>query len=293
MRIVIAGGSGFLGTILAQRLISDGHTVTIIARKVVTIQGAKQVRWTDDLKTVIDGADAVINLAGANVGARRWTPKYRRELVSSRLDTTKKLVDVILASEHPPAFISMSGTGYYGNSMTPSNEGLGAGATFLAELCDAWEREARRAEAVTRVVRLRLAPVLDPGEGMLAKLLLPMRLFVGGVLGSGRQWVPWIHRDDAVGIIIWTMMHATAAGPYNVSAPEQVTMRELTQTLGRVIGRPTLFGVPGGILRLALGSMADMVLHSQRIAPWRLEGEGYVFRFPRLEGALRDLLRRP
>lgn len=292
MRIVIAGGSGFIGSILAQNLLADGHHVTIIARKAVRVKGAVQVRWTDDLKAVVDGADVLINLAGANVGARRWTPKYRRELVASRLDTTKTLVDAILTSANPPVFISMSGTGYYGNSMTPSNEGLGAGATFLAELCDAWEREACRAETVTRVVRLRLAPVLDPAEGMLAKLLLPMRLFAGAVLGSGNQWVPWIHRDDAIGVIQWAIETPSAAGPYNVAAPEQVTMRTFTITLASILHRPVLATIPGGLLRLAMGSMADMVLHSQRIAPWRLQGEGYQFRHPVLKGALQDLLRR-
>ncbi|MBU3742172.1 MAG: TIGR01777 family protein [Candidatus Kapabacteria bacterium] len=292
MKVIIAGGSGFLGRQIATRLIAAGHSVTIIARKNAAVQGAAQARWSDDLGAVVDGADVVINLTGANVGGRRWTPAYRRELVQSRLQTTRQLVDAILKAKRPPALVSMSGTGYYGNSMTPSNEGLGAGATFLATLCDAWETEARRAESVTRVVLLRLAPVLDPSEGMLAKLVLPMRLFVGAVLGSGRQWVPWIHRDDAVGVIIWAASNKQAAGAYNVSAPEQVTMRDLTTQLAQVLHRPVLGRVPGGLLRLALGSMADMILHSQRIAPWRLEGEGYTFRFPTLKGALQDLLSR-
>ena len=290
MKVIIAGGSGFLGTQVATQMMSAGHSVTIIARRTPTLQGAVHVRWTDDLRSVVDGTDVVINLAGANVGGRRWTPAYRRELVQSRLQTTSKLVDAILAANHPPALVSMSGTGYYGNSMTPSNEGLGAGATFLASLCDAWEAEARRAESVTRVALLRLAPVLDPSEGMLAKLILPIRLFVGAVLGSGRQWVPWIHRDDAIGVIIWAASNASVAGPYNVAAPEQVTMGELTREIARVLHRPVLGNVPGGLLRILLGAMADMVLHSQRIAPWRLEGEGYRFRFPTLKAALHDLL---
>ena len=291
MHVVLAGGSGFLGRLLAQRLLKSGHAVTIIARSTAAVTGVATVSW-DKLASAVSSADVVVNLAGANVGGRRWTPAYRRELVESRLNTTSRIVDAIIAAPNPPALISMSGTGYYGNAMTPSNEGLGAGATFLAELCNRWEAEARRAESCTRVVLLRLAPVLDTSEGMLAKLLVPMRFFLGAVLGNGRQWVPWIHRDDAIGVIEWAIMQPNAAGPYNVSAPEQVTMRGFTHTIGQLLHRPVLATIPGGLLRLVLGSMADMVLHSQRIAPWRLEGEGYVFLHPTLKGALQDLLRK-
>lgn len=290
MRIIIAGGSGYLGRVLTGRLIADGHDVTIISRTGRTVQGAKSARWTDDLVALLDGTDAVVNMAGANVGARRWSSAYRREMVDSRCDTTRTVVDALLQCVAPPALVSLSGTGYYGNSMTPVNEGMGAGATFLAELCDRWEAEARRADAVTRVVILRMAPILDPADGMLAKLMLPMKLFVGGTLGSGLQWVPWIHRDDAVEALRWAVVTPRAHGPYNVAGPEVVTMRTFIRTLGRVLARPTILPVPSIILRILLGHMADTVLHGQRVAPWRLEGDGCVIRHRTLEGALRDLV---
>lgn len=290
MRIIIAGGSGYLGSVLTGRLLADGHHVTIISRSGRSHQGAVAVRWTDDLVRVLDGADAVVNMAGANVGVRRWSAAYRHELVTSRLETTRSVVDALLQCNTPPALVSLSGTGYYGNSMTPVNEGMGAGATFLAELCDRWESEARRAATVTRVAIMRMAPVLDPKDGMLAKLLLPMRLFLGGTLGSGRQWVPWIHRDDAVRALCWAATSANAHGPYNVTAPEAVTMRTFIRTLAHVVRRPAMLPVPGFILRVLLGHMADTVLHGQRVAPWRLEGDGCRLRHRSLEGALRDLV---
>lgn len=288
--IILAGGSGFLGTAITDALVVCGYRVTCVSRSGRAPKGAAALRWSDDLTPVVDGAHAVVNLAGANVGARRWTAAYRREILSSRLEATRSLVRAIRSVDRPPALINASAVGYYGNTTVDVNEGHPAGATFLATVTQRWEAEADMLRDVARVALMRIGVVLDPTEGALAKLLFPIKFGVGGPLGSGRQWFPWVHRDDVVRAFLWAI-DGHAHGPYNIVAPQQVTMAEFVHAIGSVLHRPTLFPVPSGLLRLLLGAQADIVLHGQRVRPFRLEGDGFAFTYPSLLPALQHLLR--
>ncbi|HBB26855.1 MAG TPA: TIGR01777 family protein [Bacteroidetes bacterium] len=289
--ILIVGGSGFLGRRIASAALERGHSVTIVSRGRPSVAGCSVVGY-DTLEEAVRSVDVVINLAGENVGARRWSARVRQAILSSRVDITKRIAEAIRRAPVKPALINASAVGFYGDTYVPSNEGMGAGQTFLADVTRQWEDAAMSASDVTRVVCLRVGVVLDPTDGALAKLLLPMRLFVGGVLGSGRQMLPWVHRDDVVQAFLWAAAEPTASGPYNVVSPQCVSMREFTKTLGACVGRPSLLPVPGGLLRLLLGKQADVVLHSHYIVPMRLLGTSFRFRYPELKGALQNLLGR-
>lgn len=289
--LLLVGGSGFLGRCIASAAIQRGHNVTIVSRGRSSISGCTVLGY-DALESAVAASDVVINLAGENVGARRWSAKVRHSILSSRVDTTRRVVEAIRQAPSKPALVNASAIGYYGDTHVPSNEAMGAGQTFLATVTKAWEDAAMEASDVTRVVCMRIGVVLDPHDGALAKLLLPMKLFVGGVLGSGRQMFPWVHRDDVVEAFLWAAENASAHGPYNVVSPQCVSMAEFVHTLAGVMHRPALFPVPGGALRLLLGKQADMVLHSHFIVPQRLLGTSFRFAYPDLEGALRNLLSR-
>lgn len=286
---LIVGGSGFLGRQIASAAIAGGHVVTIISRSRQSVPGCTVLGY-EALDSAVASSDVVINLAGENVGTRRWSQKVRHAILASRVETTRQIVAAIRKAPSRPTLINASAIGFYGDTHVPSNEGMGAGQTFLATVTKAWEDAAMEASDVTRVVLMRIGVVLDPADGALAKFLLPMKLFVGGVLGSGRQMFPWVHRDDVVEAFLWAAASDSAVGPYNVVAPQCVSMREFIRGLGAVMGRPTLFPVPGFVLRLLLGRQADMVLHSHYIVPMRLPGTSFRFRFPELKGALQNLL---
>lgn len=286
--IVIAGGSGFLGKHLATALVDRGYSVVTVSRSGAKTGVGNVVPW-DALTGVVDGAQAVVNLAGSNVGGKRWSQRVRHEILSSRVDATQKIVSAICCATKPPALISVSGTGFYGNTNTPCSEAMGAGKTFLAEVTRAWEEEAMKASECTRVAILRTGAVFDAQEGALPRLALPMKLGFGGPLGSGQQWFPWIHRIDAVDAFVWAIENSQAAGPYNVVAPDAARMKDVTSALGRVLHRPSWMRVPSAALRLLLGRQADVVLHGQLALPTRLIGAGFPFRFPNLEGALHIL----
>jgi len=286
--IIIAGGSGFLGKHIATALRQLGYGVVTVSRTGAPTGNGNTVPW-DALTGVVDGAHAVVNLAGTNVGGKRWSQRVRHEILYSRINATEKIVNAIRSATKPPALINVSGTGFYGNTMTPCSEAMGAGKTFLAEVTRAWEEEAMKASTLTRVAILRLGAVLDANEGALPRLALPMRFGVGGPLGSGRQWFPWIHRIDAVQAFVWAIENNLASGPYNVVAPDAERMEDVASTLGRVLHRPSWLRVPSAVLRLLLGRQADVVLHGQLALPTRLIGAGFPFKFPNLEGALHNL----
>jgi uncharacterized protein (TIGR01777 family) len=290
--VIIAGGSGELGTLLTLHLRGAGYRVTIVGRTAVAGKADAAITWNDDLTSAIDGATAVVNMAGANVGEGRWTSRRRHEIRASRLDTTRIIVDALRRCAHPPAFISTSAVGYYGNTTVPVNEGHPAGATFLASVTDAWERAAIEAATITRVAVMRVGVVLHPRFGALGRMLPLFRLGLGGPLGSGRQWFPWVHAHDVVAAYQWAI-EGSAHGPYNIVAPEQVTMGDFASALGAVLHRPALLAVPTPALRVMLGSQADIVLHGQRVAPYRLQGDGYRFHYPVLKGALQQLCGKP
>jgi uncharacterized protein len=300
MRIVIAGGTGFIGAALAGGLRVAGHDVVVLTRQSGALpQGLAS--WSPDGTTgawarVLDGADAVINLAGAPLDEKRWTESRKRVLAESRILATRSLAVAISEAVPPPAvFLSSSAVGYYGpRAEEPVTESDCPGSDFLARLVVRWEDEATAAAANgTRVVLLRSGIVLAPDGGALARMLLPFRLGVGGPFGDGRQYMSWIHRHDWIGLAQWLLTRDDARGPINVTAPAPETNAAFAATLARVLRRPHLLRAPAFALRLALGEMADAaLLTGQRVVPARAQALGFRFQWPALEPALRDLLRR-
>jgi len=300
MRIVIAGGSGFLGTALAQSLASAGHRVQILSRRPAAAAQPERVTWTPDgtanglWTSPCSGADVIVNLAGESIAAGRWTPRRKMQLRDSRILATRSLARFIAESEQPPAvFVSASAIGIYGDRGSDTlTESARPGRGFLAELGTAWEQEALAVQGDrTRVVLLRTGIVLDPREGALAKMLLPFRLFAGGPFGSGRQFMSWIHRDDWVSLARWAAETPGLRGPLNLTAPNPVTNADFARSLGRALGRPAVLPAPGFALTLALGEMAGpLLLYSQRVVPARALEGGFRFAHPDLDKALGDLL---
>jgi hypothetical protein len=295
-RVAVSGAGGFIGTALTAFLTAGGHDVVRIGRNpapgvIAAGPGYTRLR-PDDLA----GVDAVVHLAGESIAAGRWTAAQKERIRVSRAAPTARLAEVIAAMDRPPAaFLVASAVGVYGDTGdAPVDEDGAAGEGFLAEVVRKWEAAAAPAAAAgIRVVNLRFGVVLGAAGGLLARLLPPFRLGLGGRLGSGRQYLSWIARDDAVGAIHHALMDETIAGPVNVTAPEPVTNAGFTRTLAAVLRRPAPFPVPAAVLRLAFGELADaLMLTGQRVMPGRLQAAGYAFRFPDLESALRHELGR-
>jgi uncharacterized protein (TIGR01777 family) len=258
--------------------------------------GTQIIAW--DLKKpgewhrAVGESEAVVNLAGESIAAQRWTPAFKQRLVSSRIETTRAIVEAIRAAARPGiCLVNASAVGYYGDrGDAVVTEQTPPANTFLGQLSVDWEGEALQAErAGARVVLLRIGIVLGEGGGALEKMVTPFRLFIGGPLGSGRQWFPWIHRDDVVGMIVWALENPQVRGPLNVTAPNPVTMREFARTLGRVLRRPSFAPAPGFALKLLLGEFAGSLLTGQRAIPEAAQRLGYQWRYPDLEGALRAI----
>ena len=294
---MIAGGSGFLGRPLASALARHGHDVAILTRRTAGLPAGHR-SWTPDgtagpWAAAVDAADAVVNLAGASIAGGRWTPDRKRELRDSRVLATRSLVAAVRAAASPPrVFVSGSAVGYYGpRGAEAIAEDAAPGRDFLGELGVAWEQEAQgAADAGARLIVLRSGLVLAPDGGVLQQMLRPFRLGLGGVLGSGDQYLPWIHRRDWIDLVRWSLLTEAVSGPLNGTAPEPVTNREFTRTLAAVLRRPHFIKVPAFALRLALGELADAALTGQRAVPSRALALGFHFRCPALEPALRDLL---
>ncbi len=296
MRIVIAGGTGFLGQAIQDHLRGIGHRIVVLSRRPQE-RGPEQVAWTPDgtagpWAAAVDGADAVVNLAGAGIADARWSEARKVVLRTSRVLSTRSIVAAIGAASKPPALLNASGVGYYGDRGDGLvTEDTPAGTDFLADLCVEWEREAEQAASVTRVVLLRTGLVMDASGGALKKMQLPFRLGLGGPLGPGAQYLPWIHLRDWLEMVTWLMATADARGAFNVTAPSPATNKEFTRALGRAVSRPAFIPVPAFALRLALGELADTLLTGQRAIPARATGMGFTFRYAEIEPALRDLLR--
>jgi hypothetical protein len=303
MRVIVTGGTGFIGQALCAELVKAGHAVIALTRD-VEIAGpllgdhVETVEWNADAggawMSSIDGADAVINLAGENIGEKRWTPARKQRIIGSRLAATNALVEAIgKAKRKPSVMINASAIGFYGpHGDEIITEKDSAGNDFLAETVKQWEDSARKVEKHNvRLVVVRNGLVLERG-GVLEKFLLPFRLFAGGPLGSGKQWFSWVHRDDVIGLILFAIENKKIKGVMNATAPEPVTMKEFCSTLGRVMGRPSWAPVPGFALKLALGEMSMLVLTGQRVMPAAADKAGYKFKYRKVEDALSVILQK-
>lgn len=302
MNVLIFGGTGFLGTELTKELLSAGYKVSVVTRNRQSAAGkapndANLIEWDaqsplpsrDDLK----GVDVVVNFAGESIGRRRWSRSVKQEIQNSRIHTTRAIVDAIReGAVNPTVLINASAVGYYGPRQDETiTESEGPGHDFLAEVCRQWEAEAYRAQnEKTRVVTLRIGVVLGR-QGALARMVLPFQLFVGGPLGKGTQWFPWIHVADLIRMVRFIVEHDEIAGPVNGTSPAPVRMKEFAQTLGAVLKRPSWFPVPEFALRLALGQMSEMLLHGQRAVPQKMLDCGFEFAFSDVRSALEDVLK--
>jgi hypothetical protein len=304
MKIVIAGGSGFLGRALSGRLVADGHQVLVLTRGAGSSKpwdGARSTAtWVPDgtvgdWASALEGADVALNLAGASIGDARWTKERKALILDSRIDATRSLVAAIGGLGKPPAvLVSSSAQGYYGDRRDEElTEEAAPSRDFLAGVCVRWEAEARKALDKCRVVTLRTGIVLAADGGALPRMLLPFKLGAGGPLGSGRQFMSWIHLDDWVGIAVLAIADPHVHGPVNLGSPAPVRNREFATALGRALHRPSLVATPALALRLALGEMAQpLLLASTRMIPAAALALGYRFVYADAAHALEALQRR-
>ena len=295
MKVLIAGASGLVGSALIPALEAEGGEVTRLVR---TSAGAGEIEWhpnNDQIDAAkLEGFDAIINLAGENIAGGRWTDDQKRKIHDSRVNGTHLLSEAIAGLKQPPkVFLCASATGIYGDRDEETlDEQSDSGGGFLAGVCREWEQATEAASAAgVRTVNLRFGPILAREGGMLAKLLTPFKMGMGGKVGSGKQYIAWVAIDDAVGAIKLALKDESIRGPLNIVSPHPVTNEEFTKTLGHVLNRPTALSVPAFAARLAFGEMADeMLLTSQRVIPKRLNDAGYEFEYPELEGAFRKYL---
>ena len=298
MRVIVTGGTGFIGSKLCENLVAKGHEVVLFTRdasrsrdqvhpKVRVVSWAPGAAW----ESWVDGAGAIVNLAGESI-AQRWTAAAKLRIVASRVDAAARLSAAIeKAAVKPSVLVNAAAVGYYGpHGDETLDEDSPPGTDFLATACVAWEEAARKIEVQgVRVVMIRAGIVLGGDGGALAKMLPPFKAFAGGPIGSGEQWMSWIHRDDLVALFVFAIENANARGPINGTAPNPVTMKEFAKALGRALHRPSLFPAPAAAVRLLLGEMATVVLEGQRVVPRRAEALGFKFRFTEVGAALQDV----
>jgi uncharacterized protein (TIGR01777 family) len=302
MRIVITGGTGLIGRALAANLTSGGHEVIVLSRSPGKARGMPRgvqvegwdARTSEGWAYLVEGAGAIVNLAGENIGAGRWNAERKRRILNSRLDAGRAVVQAVKqASDKPGVVIQQaSGKDYYGPRQDAEiDEEEEPGQDWIAQVAVQWETATApvEEEGVRRAIA-RTAVVLSLDGGALPRMLLPFRLFVGGPLGGGKQWFPWIHLQDEVAAIRFLIENPDARGPFNLCSPNPVTNKQFSRVLGAVMGRPSVMPVPGFALKLLFGEMATLLLNGQRAVPRRLLELGFEFRFPTVEAALRDLL---
>ncbi|MEX0588819.1 MAG: TIGR01777 family oxidoreductase [Cyanobium sp.] len=302
MRLLLLGCSGFVGRELVPFLLELGHEITLVSRQTqpfpalvgkrlscIRLNPADPASWAHNgLDVAVAQAEGVVNLAGEPIADRRWTPAHCELLLQSRVRTTELLVAAMARQEQPPAvLINGSAVGFYGSSLQARfSESSPAGSDFLAKICQSWEAAADQAPADCRLVKLRIGIVLGPDGGALGKMLPVFRMGFGGPVGSGRQWMSWIHRHDLCRLIGTALEDASYSGVYNAVSPEPSTMGAFASALGKALGRPSLLPVPGPILQLLLGDGAQVVLEGQQVLPERLQAQGFAFQYPKLNAAL-------
>jgi hypothetical protein len=306
MKVAVTGATGFVGSRLVQRLHEDGHSIKVLtrnperARRVFPSTAFPRVEivayeplTSGDWQQAISGCDGVVNLAGEPI-SERWTPERKRKIFDSRSVGTQKIVEAIGKAEvKPTVLVNASAIGYYGASETAefyeTSEPIQS--DFLSEICQAWEAAADQVTAFgTRLVIIRTGIVLGLG-GAIAKMLTPFRLYAGGPIGSGRQWFSWIHRDDLVNLYITALTDPQMQGIYNGTAPQPVRMSEFSDTLGKVMNRPSWLPVPDMVIEALLGDGAKVVLEGQKVLPERTQATGFTYKYPKLEAALKDIVK--
>ena len=294
MKILLTGGTGFIGKPLRKELYSLGHELFILTRaKKENSERLNFIYWDwhnpKDLTELVNEVDVVINLAGESIANEKWTKKQKEKILNSRINATKVLVNAINnATNKPKKFISASAIGIYGNGRDEKiTEASPLGTGFLAGVCKEWERCAQ--EAKTNVVILRIGIVLGKNGGALKKIIPPFKVFLGGPLGSGNQWMSWITLQDIIGLIKFVLQNDSVTGILNATAPEPVTSKEFSDTLGKMINRPSYLPVPALILKILLGEMSCLMLEGQRVYPEKALQFGYKFKYPVLEAALRRI----
>jgi len=299
MKLVITGATGLIGSALVDRLWKQFHSLVLLSRRPPTEIGVAKKEWfawtpgaSGEWEKTIDGADGVINLAGEPIAGKRWSDAQKQKLRLSRIDSTRSLVSAIAKAQNKPKFLlNASAVGYYGpHGDETITESTPPGSDFLARLCADWEAEAKKAEAHgIRVAIVRTGIVLARGQGALKKMVPPFKMYLGGPLGSGNQWMPWIHIEDEIGLLVFLMGNENARGAFNATAPNPVTMEEFAKALGQALNLPSWVSVPPSVLALMVGEMADMLLAGQRAVPEAALKLGYVFKYPTIVGALESL----
>jgi len=302
MRLLLLGCSGFVGRELVPFLLELGHEVTLVSRQAqpfpalvgkrlscIRLDPADPASWAHNgLEAAVAQAEGVVNLAGEPIAERRWTPAHCELLLQSRVRTTELLVAAMARQERPPGvLVNGSAVGFYGSSLEARfSEASPAGRDFLAQICQRWEAATNPVPPACRLVTLRIGIVLGPDGGALGKMLPVFRMGFGGPVGSGRQWMSWIHRHDLCRLIATALEDSAYSGTYNAVSPEPTTMGLFAAALGKALGRPSLLPVPGPILQLLLGDGAQVVLEGQQVLPERLQAQGFPFQYPQLSAAL-------
>ncbi|OPX86199.1 MAG: Epimerase family protein [Pelotomaculum sp. PtaB.Bin104] len=301
MNVLIFGGTGYIGRNLIKELLSFQYDICVVTRnrgktKGIPVPSVKILEWdniaplpAEELKKI----DVVVNLAGESIGGRRWTGAVKQEILDSRLRTTRAIVSAIQAQTlEPQLLVNASAVGYYGPRQDEElTEADAPGDDFLARVCLAWEKEAYRAQSdTTRVVTARLGVALGY-EGALNRMLTPYRFFAGGYLGSGKQWLSWVHIQDLTGMLRWLIEHPEIKGPVNLTAPEPAQMRTVAQEIGLALNRPAWLPVPEFMLKIVLGQMSESILHGQRAVPKKLLDTGFKFIYPTIRLALQSLIK--
>jgi uncharacterized protein (TIGR01777 family) len=301
--VIISGATGFIGKVLVKKLVARNYHVVVLSRnpgkaaafnssqvKVVAWDGRSANGWGH----YVDGAYGIINLAGENIAAGRWTPARKTAILQSRLAAGRAIVEAVtLSARKPRVVIQASGIGYYGNrGDTVLDETSSSGTGFLADVAIQWEKSTEPVEALgVRRAIIRTGIVLGRGGGFLSRILLPFKLFMGGCMGSGRQWLSWVHMEDEVSAICFLLEQDAAQGAFNLSSPQPLNAKDFFVEVGRALGRPSWLPVPGFALRMLLGEMAEeLILSGQRALPARLLEAGYAFHYPSVRGALNNIL---